>query len=233
MSGMIASAVIGGVASNNAANKAADANRAAIEANAYQGKIATDQYERYKKTYAPLEDKMVADATNYASPEAYNTAAADAQAGVSSELGKAQDRLTRTPGFDPSSASAQSAQTNLALSGAAMGATAQNTARLGVKNTAYAHQLDALGLGKGLVTNASTGLARATMGGNALAASNNQQAGSIATGAGALVNGIAGGLQKVNWSQFGSGTPNGTTNTNQYSGGNDGYTMTNGESLGT
>lgn len=207
MSGMIASAVIGGISSNNAANKQAAASQAAIDANAWQGKLATSQYDDYKTTYQPLEKQFVADAANYDSPEARNTAASEAQAGVSSELGKAQARLSRTVGFDPSSASAQAQQANLALSGAAMGATAQNAARKSVKDTAYAHQLDALGLGKGLVANASTGFANAASGANAIAAQQGKLASNQASGAGALTAGIIGGLKQVDWSKF---------NTNQF-----------------
>lgn len=205
MSGMIAAAVVGGVVANKAAGRAADASKAAIDANAWQGKLATDQYNDYKSTYQPLERQFAADAANYDSPQAREAAAAEAQSGVSSELGKATGRLARTVGFDPSSAAGQAATSNLALSGAAMGATAQNAARLGVKNTAYAHQLDALGIGKGLVANASTGFANAATGANAIAAQNAKTASDQASGAGALTAGVIGGLQKVDWSKFGSG----------------------------
>jgi hypothetical protein len=229
----VGSAVVGGIASNKAAGKAADAQRAAIEANAWQGRIAQDQWDQYKSLYQPLETQMLADVKKYDSPEARNAAAAEAQASVSSEIGKAQDRLSRTVGYDPSSAAAQAAQTNLALSGAAMGATAQNTARKQVKDTSYARQLDMLGLGKGLVTNASTGFANAASNANALAAGQMQMANAQGAAAGQLTGAVIGGLSKVDWSKFSSSPGNGMTSANMYSGGNDGWTLPSGESLGT
>jgi hypothetical protein len=231
----IGSAVIGGVSSHNASKKASEANDRAIAANAYEGEIATDQWNSYKSLYQPMEQKMVANAQNYDTPEARNAAAAEAQATVSSELGKANQRLSRTVGYDPSSAAAQAAQSNLELTGAAMGATAQNSARQKVKDTAYARQLDMLGMGKGLVANASTGMANAASSANAMAANQQNLANSQANAAGNLFGGVMGGLQKVDWSKFGSSSSagNGLTDMNMYSGGNDGYTMATGESMGT
>lgn len=232
----VGSAVIGGVASNSAANKAADAQKAALDANAWQGRIAQDQWDQYKQTYQPLEQQMVLGAKNYDSPEARNAAAAEAQAGVSSELGKAQDRLGRTVGFDPSSAAGQAAETNLQLQGAAMGATSQNAARKQVKDTAYAHQLDMVGMGKGLVANASTGMASAAATGGALANSAFKNAANEGAAAGQLAGNVIGGLSKVDWGKFMGGDSGGTYGVspgNMYSGGNDGWTLPNGEALGT
>jgi hypothetical protein len=230
---MVGSAIIGGIASDRAASKAADAQNAAIDANRWQGEIARDQWDSYKTMYQPLEQKMLADASNYDTPAARNAAAAEAQANVSSEIGKAQQRLSRTVGFDPSSAAGQAAESNLALQGAALGATQQNVARQKVRDTAYARQLDMLGLGKGLVTNASTGFANAAGNASALANSAQNMANGQAASAGMLTGSLIGGLSKVDWSKFASTPGNGMTNANMYSGGNDGWTMPNGESLGT
>jgi hypothetical protein len=212
----VASAVVGGVASDKASKRASESQQAAIDANAYQGRIAQDQWDAYKANYQPLETQMVADAKNFDSPEARNAAAAEAQAGVSSEIGKAQARLSRTVGFDPSSAAAQAAQTNLALSGAAMGATAQNTARKQVKDTAYAHQLDMLGMGKGLVANASTGFASAANTASAIANSQQQMANGQGAAAGQLAGAVVGGLQKVDWNKFMSGSNDGVGSSASY-----------------
>jgi hypothetical protein len=203
MSGMIASSLVGGIFSNKAANQAADAQDRATAANAAQTKLASDQYNDYKALYQPLEQKMVGTAADYDNPGNRNAAASAAQADVSSELGKAQQRLNRTVGYDPSSAAAQAAQANLALSGAALGATAQNTARQKVQDTAYAHQLDMLGMGKGLVANAATGLANAASNSGRLALSSQQMANDQAGAAGKVAGGLIGGLQKVDWSNLG------------------------------
>lgn len=199
---IVGSAVIGGIASNSAANKAADAQKAASDANAWQGQIAQDQWNQYKSTYQPLETQMVGDARNYDTPAARNAAAAEAQAGVSSELGKAQERLGRTVGFDPTSAAGQAAEANLNLSGAALGATQQNAARKQVQDTAYAHQLDMLGMGKGLVANASTGMANAANTGARLAGAQQGIANAQGAAAGQLAGSLIGGLSKVNWNSF-------------------------------
>lgn len=208
---MVGSAVIGGYAANKAAGKAADANQAAIDANAYQGEIAKDQYADYKETYRPLEHQLVADAANFDTPEAYDKAAGDAQATVSSQLGLARDRLTRTPGLDPSSAAAQAAGVNMELKGAATGASAQNAAREGVKNMAYARKLDAVGLGKGLVSGASTGLASAAAGAASIGRNASAEAGQTAAGVGAMVSGAITGIAK---NFGGSGTGSSTVSSN-------------------
>lgn len=203
--GAVAAAVIGGVASNNAANKAADANQRAIDANAWQGQIASDQYDDYKQTYRPLEHALVKDAQNADTPDAYNQAAGKAQATVASQLGLARERLARRPGFDPSSAAAQAASSDLELKGAALGAVEQNKARETVKNTAWARKLDVAGMGKGLVTGASTGFANASAGAAALARNASQDASQTASGIGAMVGGVANGLSKVDWGKWGIG----------------------------
>lgn len=199
----VGGAIVGGIASNKAADKAAGAQDRATEANAYQGEIATDQYDDYKTTYRPLEHQLVKDATEYDTTATRDKAAADAQATVSSQLGLAQDRLNRTPGLDPSSAAAAAAQTDLALKGAAMGASAQNAARKQVDDMAYARKLDAVGLGKGLVSGASSALGSAAATAQAAANAQNANAAQTASGVGALTSSAIKALGNVNW---GTGT---------------------------
>ena len=140
-------------------NGAEEANGAAADATRLQGEIARDQWERYKTVYAPLEESMVNDASKYDSQENLVRAASDASATVSQQFGKARDRLTRTPGLDPSSGAFQAGVTGLELAQAATDATQQNAARQKVKDTAYARKTDAISLGKGLPANASSMLA--------------------------------------------------------------------------
>lgn len=199
----VGGALVGGIASNKAADTAADAQKAATDATAYQGEIATDQYEDYKSTYRPLEHQLVADASNYDTPAAYDKAAGDAQTTVNTQLAAAQDKLTRTPGLDPSSAAAQAAQTNLALKGAGLGAQAQNAARDKISDTAYARKLDAVGLGKGLVTSATSGLASAATNSQAAANAATKDAASTAAGIGALTSSVITAAGKADWSKLG------------------------------
>ena len=201
----IGGAVIGGIASNSAADKAAKAQDRATEANAYQGEIAKEQWGDYKEIYQPLEKQMVADATAFDSPEAYQQAASKAQGTVSNQLGLARERLARTPGLDPSSAAGQAAMTNLELQGAALGATSQNQAREQVADKAYARKLDAIGLGKGLVTGASTGMASAAATAQSQANAQSAQAAQTAAGIGSMVSGVINAAGKADWSKLGFG----------------------------
>lgn len=208
---MVTSAVIGGVASNRAANKASDAQDRAIAANAWQGEIAKDQYEDYKSVYRPLEHKLAADAANMDSPEAYDKAAAEAQASVSTQLDLAKDRMRRTYGLDPSSGAAQAATMDMEIKGAAMGANAQNKARQNLSDKSFARQMDVAGLGKGLVANASNGLASAAAASGRLADSAAAQANATASGVGSMVGGLFNAASKVDWGKvggiFGGGSP--------------------------
>lgn len=153
--------VLGAVASNSASRRAAAAQRGASDAASMQAQIAQDQWDKYNEIYAPLERSYVKDAQNYDSPENFARAAGDASATVSSQFGKARDRLTRTPGIDPSSGAYQAGIVGLDLAQAATDATQQNAARQKVQDTAYARKTDALSLGKGLPANAQIGLANA------------------------------------------------------------------------
>lgn len=180
-------------------NKQADASQqAAAEANKIQAQIAKDQYEDYKTTYRPLEHSLVSDAQNFDTPENYEKAAGDAQSTVSTQLGLTKQRLSRTPGLDPSSAAAQAANVELEAKGAALGATAQNAARTGVQDKAWARKVDAVGLGKGLVTNANSGLASAAAGANQIAAQQLKQSNDTSSGIGSLLSGVVGGLKNAN-----------------------------------
>lgn len=154
--GTIAAAVIGAVASNSASKKAAKAQQGASDAAAQQAAIAQEQWDTYKQTYQPLEKRLVADAQEFDSPERYAEAAGQAAADVNSQFGLARERLSRQPGFDPSSASAQAGMVGLELSQAASGATAQNAARRNIRDTAWARKVDAMSLGKGLPAQASS-----------------------------------------------------------------------------
>lgn len=194
---IVGSAVVGGVASSAAAKKASKAQQSATDANAYQGEIATDQYENYKKDYRPLEQELIAEAKNAGSPQEYDKAAADAASTVSTQLALADQRLTRTPGLDPSSAAATAAKADLAIKGAAISAGEQNKARDAVTSQAFAKKQDVASLGRGIASSASSGLASASAGAAAIAQSASQQAGQTAAGVGNLFSGVVNGLTKI------------------------------------
>lgn len=158
--GAVAAPVVGSLLADD--NGAQGANDAAADSTRLQAQIAKDQWNRYKEIYEPLERGMVEEAQNYDSPENYAKAAGDASATVSQQFGKARDRLSRTPGLDPSSGAYTASLTGLDLAQAATDATQQNAARQKVKDTAYARKTDALSLGKGLPANATSALSSAT-----------------------------------------------------------------------
>lgn len=230
--GIAAVGTIGGMVAGHKAQKAADsANDRALGLQQQQADMAREQYNDYKSTYRPLEQQMVADAQNYDTPAAYERAAAEAQGTVGSQLGLARDRLTRRPGFDPSSAAAQAANSNLELQGAAMGAQAQNAARNNVRNMAWARKVDALGLGKGLVANASAGMASAANGSMQMGLHMGNLAGQTASNAGGMIAGLGNQFLR-GFGGYANGG-NGTMPWNWNSGGNDGWSLPNGESIGT
>lgn len=154
----VGSAVAGGIATslvssamNRGNTKTADnATTAIADSTALQSQIGRESWDRYKSMYTPMEQSYINDAQNYDSPENYQRAAGDAQATVSSQFGKARDRLNRTPGLDPSTPAYTAAMAGLDTMQAATDATAQNTARQNVRDTAFARKGQALNVGRGL-----------------------------------------------------------------------------------
>lgn len=198
--GSIAAPIIGGLLSDNdAEEQAAQANQAATDATQLQTQITQDQWNRFKTIYDPLEREVVGEARNYGSPENYAKAAGDASATVSQQFGKARDRLSRTPGLDPSSGAYQASLVGLDMAQAATDATQQNLARKGVGDTAYARKTAALASGKGLDQTASSGLASLTQNNLALARAGNQQAQDQAQQIGSLTNRVVGALSDSDW----------------------------------
>jgi hypothetical protein len=202
----IAGSVVSAALSDD--NGAEGANDAAAANTRTQTQIASDQWDRYKKTYAPLEEQYVDESQTYDSADNYAKAASEASATVSSQFGKARDRLTRQAGVDPSSGAYQSNMMGLNLAQAASDVTQQNLARKNIKDMAYARRTDALSLGKGLPAQASSGLASATAANLSMARSGQAQANTEAAGWGKLVS------TGVNSWLGGSKTPTTPTNGN-------------------
>ena len=199
---IVASAVIGGVASDRASSRAAAATQGASDAAGLQAQIAAEQWDKYREMYEPLEKSYIKEAQNYDTPEQYAKAAGEASATVSDQFSKARDRLSRTPGLDPSTAGYASNMVGLDIAQAATDATQQNAARNKVKDTAYARKTDALSLGKGLPAQASSSLSNAATTQASLASSQNTLAGQQAAAVGQLFspnNIISLGKSTSNW----------------------------------
>lgn len=174
VAGAAVSVGLSSVLNKGNSNSANRASNAAADATTLQSQIAADEWQRYKDIYSPLETQFVNEAQNYDSPTRYQQAAGDASATVAQQFGKARDRLSRTPGLDPSSPAFNASMAGLDLAQAATDATQQNVARKNVMDTAYARKADALSLGKGLPAQAVTGLASATRSNLSLADAANQ-----------------------------------------------------------
>ncbi len=196
---IVSSAVISGVVADSASRRAANAQKGASNAAALQAQIASEQWDKYLELYDPLERQYVQDAQNYDTPEQFQRAAGEAQATVASQFAKARDRLTRTPGLDPSSGAYQAGVLGLELGEAATDAVAQNAARQNVRDTAYQRQTNALNLGKGLPGSASSGLSTAASNMSSIA---NQQYGMAQTQAantGRFVTDLFGAAKQNGW----------------------------------
>lgn len=196
--GAAAVTTVGGALLSND-NGAQGANDAAADSTRMQAQIAREQWDRYKTIYAPIEESYVKDAQNYDSPENYAKAAGDASATVSSQFSKARDRMSRTPGLDPSTPGAQANLAGLDLAQAATDATQQNAARQKVKDTAYARKTDALSLGKGLPAQATSALSNAASNSLAQAQFGQTQANNQAAAFGNVANRVMTSPTVSNW----------------------------------
>jgi len=191
---------VGGSLLSRSSQKAANrANNTAADATALQAQIAAEQWDRYLEVFDPIERQFVQDAQDYASPERFAKAAGDASATVASQYGKARDRLSRTPGLDPSSGAYQASMVGLDLSQAAADATQQNAARNRVDDLSYARMQDAVALGKGLPSSAASQLASSASGSMALARYNQGQADNTAASFGRITDRVMNSPSMSGW----------------------------------
>jgi hypothetical protein len=156
MWGSLIGGVLGGIFGGG--DKEADASNATAQR---MGQFGTGLADLYDTNYKPLNAIVANGAMNYDSAENYARAAGDAAATNATEFAKAQSRLTRTPGMDPSSGAYQAGMVGLNLAQAANGAVAQNAARKGVQETAWNRQAQALGLGNALASQATSAMSGA------------------------------------------------------------------------
>ncbi len=166
---------------------------------------AKDYDTRTKTVFQPLEDKIVADAQAYDTPERRLQAANEAQANVETSFGTAQDGLNRSlarSGVTPGSGRSISMMQDVALKKATAIAGATTTAQKGVETQGYARMQDAAALGKGLVGSQATQQQIAQSGGaQAVAASG---AGLAATNSGVAMMGQGFGTALQGQQQAGS-----------------------------
>jgi hypothetical protein len=107
---------------------------------------------RYEKVYQPLEDKLVKEAEDYASPERQALEEGRAQATVAQQFEQARDAsLRQLEGFgvDPTSTRAAALDVGVRAQQAASQAAAGNQARLATETTGRALRSEAINVGKG------------------------------------------------------------------------------------
>ncbi|WP_208459330.1 hypothetical protein [Burkholderia aenigmatica] len=174
---------------------------------------ATEDRQRYKDVFQPLQDQYIETAKNYDSPERQAQMAAEAKADVQQGAKQAADANTRTMasmGINPLSGRfqgitrAQDTLTALNSAGAA------NNARQQVRDKALALRADAINMGNGLPSSAaaSAGLglnAGNSATGNAGAANANWRAnvGIVGQGYNGAMQGVGGGAGILN-QQYGN-----------------------------
>ena len=117
--------------------------------------------ERYNTVFKPIEDKYVAEATNYASPERQAQAAAEARATVQTQAQlarEASERRLAAMGVRPDSGRAASMQAVTDTATTLGIADAENRARAGVRDKGMALEADVVNLGRGLPAQAAAGV---------------------------------------------------------------------------
>lgn len=183
-----------------------------------------DEYAQYnRETFRPLEQKIVADAQGYDTPERRQAAAEAAMSDVNTNLGALQQARARrlaAEGINPGSTRAMAALDGQNVDQALALTSAARQARMGVEATGFARQMDAASLGRNLpsaqATAAATGVnaagaasGAATAGANA-ALPTNQYLGQAYQGSGSLMNTAAGIINNANaqsndlWMNLGS-----------------------------
>lgn len=135
--------------------KKAQASSDAIEAEKLrlsreQQARADEEYARYQRVYAPLEDQLVRDAMRAPNPDAQaGLASADAELAAATQRGVLSRALSRR-GIDPNSGAVADAEARLALASGKARAAAMTTARRNAVADQRAKQLQAVSLGRSL-----------------------------------------------------------------------------------
>lgn len=161
--GAVAGAAVSVVGSALLSDKGAgNAQQTSDAANQKQAQIAGEQWDRYKSTFAPLENDLAAKAKTYGTPAEQEAAAGRANADVTGQFDQARKQamlgLNGSRGLNPNDPAydAKIASTN--LSEAATKAGAETQARIQARDLGFAKELDAIGIGKGIPASSANSL---------------------------------------------------------------------------
>ncbi len=164
--------------------------------------FATDEAkafsDRNKTVFQPLEDKIVADAQTYDTPQRRAQMAAEAGADVTASFDRASQGATRAlmrTGASPTGAVNAALVQDAALAKAKAVAGATTTATRNVEQQGYARMQDAAALGKGIVGNQGTQQQIATQSGGAAVGAGAASLGANQTGANLMQTGFQGAMQ--------------------------------------
>lgn len=130
---------------------------------------AKEDRARYKDTFQPLEDDFIKEATDYASPERQERLASEAKADVMSSADQQRQitqRQMASMGLNPASGRFQGVTRSGDLTTALASAGAQNNARTAVRDKGLALKADAINMGRGLPSQASTAAGMGLSAGN-------------------------------------------------------------------
>lgn len=164
--------------------------------------FATDQAQqlsdRNKTVFQPLEDKIVAGAQAYDTPERRAQAAAEAGADVTASFDRASQGATRAlmrTGASPTGAVNAALVQDAALAKAKAVAGATTTATRNVEQQGYARMQDAAAIGKGIIGNQGTQQQIATQSGGAAVNAGGAALGATQSGAALMQTGFQGAMQ--------------------------------------
>jgi hypothetical protein len=186
----------------------AAASGAAMEQAALQNDLAKQQLQttseerqRYKTTFQPLEQQIVADAAGYDTPARREAEAAAAAADVERLAGAQRQATMRSlerRGALPSSGRVMAMSGMMDIAAAKAKAGAANTARKQVETVGAAKRADAAALGRGVVSQGATAAQIGLQAGNSSAANAAAPVGIAASGAGLMGQGFQTGISGNN-----------------------------------
>ena len=166
-----------------------------LDAQNLQNQISKAGYQDYDSTFRPLEQRLVADAQNYDTPERRAAEAAAASADVATNIAAqrgATMRAMERSGANPASGKIMAMMGSMDIGAAKAKAGAANQAMRNVEQQGYARRMDAANLGRNIASSQGTSASIASQIGAGAVGSANAALGSAASGQGILNSGFAG-----------------------------------------
>lgn len=160
-------------------------------------KRGSEQYDRYKRLFQPVEDRIVQDAINYDTPQKQAEAAAAAKADVLTAGQQAEERSARQAaamGINPASGRYAGIDRAADLQTALASAGAQNKAREQVKMTGMALREGVANMGRGATSTAAQQTSLGLTAGNSAVGNQLQAEGNFRANQGTMASGYQAGI---------------------------------------